>query len=192
VGGSFLTDKERAIENILNFLNNPNDKRLLLKGYDDDVKLRVTLGCLNKEFTKGIIRTNYMADIAYNVNRAFQKKMLPEPIKSTINYRLGSMIVNISSYSRHTKFNPRGNQETFTLFFPVQSVFDNPNRYENFLQELDETNSRKIILLTTNEHSISNWDIENHVDQIYFYDVENDNPELMTNMRNNGAFKKSK
>jgi len=44
----------------------------------------------------------------------------------------------------------------------------------------------RIILITTNEWSIKNWDIENYVD-VFFYSIENDNPQIMTNLRNNGV-----
>lgn len=46
-----------------------------------------------------------------------------------------------------------------------------------------KTYSRKIILITTNEWSIQNWDIENNVDEVFFYNVENDNPGFMSNLK---------
>lgn len=81
----------------------------------------------------------------------------------------------------------KGDENTFTLYYPVQIVLDNPKRYEDFLRELHNTHSRKIILITTNEWSIKEWDIENHVDEVFFYSVENDNPDIMINLRNYGA-----
>ncbi|MFO1442878.1 hypothetical protein KDN24_06570 [Bacillus sp. Bva_UNVM-123] len=182
-----MTDKDKAIEIITAFLKDDSKRILLVRGYDNDAKLRVVLACLNREFDKGIIRTSSMSDISFHINRAFNKELLPNSVKSTTNYSLGSMIVNINSYTSHTRSNPSGNENTFTLFHPVQLALDKPNKYEKFLSDVKTTKSNKVILITTNEWSIKNWDIENHVDQVFFYSVENDNPEIMRNLRNNGA-----
>lgn len=185
--GDTVTDNERAIESVTKFLKDKTKKILLIRGYDNDAKVRVILSCLNKEFDKGIIRTSAMSDISDHINHAFNKELLPYSIKSTTNYKLGRMEVNISSYVTHTKFNPKGNENTFTIFFPVQTVLDNDKRYVKFLNEVNNTESSKIILITTNEWSIKKWDIENHVNEIFFYSVENDNPKIMGNLRSNGA-----
>jgi hypothetical protein len=182
-----MLDEQNAITNIMDFLRDKNKKSLLVRGYDNEAKLKVVISCLNREFDKGIIRTSAMSDISNHINKAFDKKLLPHTIKSTTTYKLGKMTVNFNSYATHTASNPSGNESTFTLFFPVQLVLDNPKRYTNFLNELNETKSRKIILITTNEWSIKDWDIENHVDDAFFYNVENDNPQIMRNLRNNGA-----
>ncbi|PEQ84227.1 hypothetical protein COJ38_21580 [Bacillus cereus] len=182
-----MLDKNKAIDSITNFLQDESKKYLLVRGYDCDAKLKVILGCLNREFSKGIIRTSDMSDIADHINMAFNKKLLPHTVKSTTNYKLGRMLVNINSYVNHTQSNPRGNENTFTLFYPVQTVLGNAKRYEKFLDELKSTNSKKVILITTIEWSIKEWDIENYMDEVYFYSVENDNPEIMRNLRSNGA-----
>ncbi|MBP1971742.1 hypothetical protein J2Z83_003897 [Virgibacillus natechei] len=182
-----MTDKQKAIKNVMDFLRDKNKKLLLVRGYDNDAKVRVVISCLNKEFDKGIIRTSSMSDISDHINRAFGKNLLTNTVKSTTNYSLGKMTVNINSYVTHTAANPRGNESTFALFYPVQLVLDNPKRYNNFLNHLNNSKSSKIILITTNEWSIREWDIENYVDEVFFYSVENDNPEIMSNLRNNGA-----
>jgi len=182
-----VSDEQKAIEAVLNFINDDNKKILLVRGYDSDAKLRAILSCLNREFDKGIIRTSSMSDIPNFINRAFNERLLPNTVKSTTNYDLGRMTVNINSYVTSTRSNPKGNDSTFTLFFPVQSVLDDSKRYNNFITELKNTKSRKVILITTNEWSIKEWDIENKVDEVFFYSVEQDNPEIMMNLRNNGA-----
>jgi hypothetical protein len=186
-GEYIMTDKEKAIETILSFLKDDTKKTLLVRGYDNDAKLRVVLACLSSIFTKGIIRTSSMSDIAFHVNRSFKENLLPHTVKSTTSYRLGNMTVKINSYVTNTKSNPKGNNNTFTLYHPVQTVLDDLKRYSKFLEDLKDTNSSKVILVTTNEWSIDNFDIENHVDEVFFYSVENDNPEIMRNLRNNGA-----
>lgn len=185
--GDNVSDKQLAIETVSNFLRDGNKRVLLVKGYDNDAKIRVVLRCLNQEFEKGVIRTSSMADVPDHINKAFNKNILPNSVKSTVNYKIGRMVVNISSYVTHTKSNPTGNQETFTLLYPVQTVLNNPKRYNDFLNELKKINSKKIIIITTNEWSIEEWDIEEHMDEVFFYNVENDNPEIMRNLRDNGA-----
>jgi hypothetical protein len=105
----------------------------------------------------------------------------------TATYKLGQMKVKLSSYATHTLSNPKGNKETFTLFYPVQLVLDSASRNEEFVSELSDIKSRKIILITTNEWGIKEWNIEKLVDEVFFYSVENDNPQIMKNLRNNGA-----
>ncbi|MEN2765818.1 hypothetical protein [Ornithinibacillus xuwenensis] len=182
-----MIDKQNAIDAIMNFLHDETKRTFLVRGFDNDAKVNAVISCLNKVFSLGIIRTSSMADISDHINRAFNRDLLPYNVKSTTTYKLGGMKVNINSYVTHTKSNPKGNDNTFTLFHPVQTVLGNPKRYDKFLQELKKTDSRKIILITTNEWSIDNWDIENHVDQVFFYSVENDNPNIMANLRRNGA-----
>ncbi|RJG26690.1 hypothetical protein [Paenibacillus thiaminolyticus] len=182
-----MSDKQKAIEAVLDFLNDDTKKTLLVRGYDSDAKIRVILYCLDRVFDRGIIRTSSMSDISNFINRAFKERLLPDTVKSTTAYDLGRMTVNINSYVTSTKFNPKGNDSTFTLFFPVQTVLNNPKRYNNFLTELENTKSRKVILITTNEWSINEWDVENYVDEVFFYSVEEDNPQIMRNLRNNGA-----
>ncbi|MFD3219198.1 hypothetical protein [Bacillus sp. BR_7a] len=182
-----MRDQQNAIESVMRFLQDKTKKILLVRGYDNDAKLKVVLSCLNGEFNKGIIRTSSMSYISDHINQAFKKKLLPHAVKSTTNYKLGRMVVNINSYVNHTQSNPRGNEETFTLFHPVQTVLADAKRYNNFLSEIKGTGSRKVILITTNEWSIKEWNIEDHVDEVFFYSVENDNPQIMSNLRSNGA-----
>ncbi|MCY8466911.1 hypothetical protein [Bacillus atrophaeus] len=186
-----MSDMEKAIEKVLNFLEDKTKKILLVRGYDHNAKVKVVLSCLNKVFKKGIIRTNSMSDISSFINEAFdfEQEFLPRVVKSTTTYKLGRMDVRINSYVSNTKSNPTGNEGTFTLFYPVQTVLDNSKRYVNFLDDVKNMESNKIILITINEWSIKNWDIENHVDEVFFYEVENDNPQLMSNLKNNGAIK---
>ncbi len=178
-----MSDEQKAISALMDFLRDESNRILLIRGYDNDAKLRVVLSCLNREFDKGIIRTGSMSDISDHINRAFNKELLPYTVKSTTTYKLGRMTVNINSYVTHTKSNPSGNENTFTIFHPVQTVLDNPKRFGKFLCDLKNNRSRKIILITTNEWGIREWDIENYVDQVFFYSVENDNLELWVLLR---------
>jgi|SRR5690625_617429 len=182
-----MSDQQNAVNKIMDFLSDDTKRTLLLEGYDDDAKIRVTLSCLNKSFSKGIIKTGRMSDIPRHINRAFKRKKLPPNVTSSSVYPIGKMNIKINSYVTHTKSNPKGNDNTFTVFFPVQSVLMNDEKYKSFLDEVKDTESKKVIIITTNDQGIKEWDIENHVDEVFFYSVENDNPQIMTNLRNNGA-----
>lgn len=182
-----MTDRENAIENIMNFLEDKEKRILLIRGYDNKAKIRASLSCLNRVFSKGIIRTGLMSDISDHINCAFNRDILPHQVKSTTSYKIGKMNVRINSYVNHTQSNPKGNENTFTLFLPVENVLKKDSRYNDFIDDLNNSGSAKVILITTNEWGINNWDIEAHVDEVFFYKVENDNPQLMSNLRNNGA-----
>lgn len=102
-----MIDEQKAIISLMDFLNDRSKRILLVRGYDNDTKLKAVLSCLNKEFTRGIIRTSSMSGISHQINRAFNKNLLPYTVKSTTTYILGRMTVNINSYVTHTKSNPR-------------------------------------------------------------------------------------
>lgn len=182
-----MVDEAAALKVIDEFLNDDSKRTLLIKGFDNEAKLRATLKSLNKIFKAGIIKCSSMKDIADFVNDALGKKVLPRSVKSTTSYKIGRMTIGISSYATHTQDNYRGNENTFTIFHPVQTVLDDPRRNKRFVEELKETKSKKIIINTTNEWGIDNWDIEAIVDEVYFYSVENDNAYIMKNLRQNGA-----
>lgn len=183
-----MMDREFAEQTITRFLNDDEKKILLIKGYDNEAKLKTSLTCLNRKFKKGAFRTSYMPDISNTINNIIGGNVLPHRVSSTKLYKLGNMKINFSSYTTNTKNNPIGNDDTFTLYYPVRLVLDDKKRYERFLDELNNVKSSKVILITHVEWGIKNFDIENHVDEVFFYDVERDNPEIMQNLRNNGAF----
>lgn len=182
-----MTDLEKAINYITEFLNDPIKRTLLIKGYDNEAKLKASLIALNKKYENGIVKTSSMKNIPSHFYHALKKDVLPNQIKSTSIYKVGGMKLSISSYITHTKNNYYGNENTFTLFFPVQTALDNENKYSKLKEEIANTESKKILILTTNEWSIKNWDIENRVDDIFFFDIENDSPNLIGNLRRNGA-----
>jgi hypothetical protein len=68
-----MTDKQKAEEAITDFLRDESKRILLVKGYDNEAKLRVILSCLNRNFDKGIIRTSSISNIADHINHAFKK-----------------------------------------------------------------------------------------------------------------------
>lgn len=182
-----MTDLENAVNYIISFLDDPKKRTLLIRGYDNEEKLKASLMALNKKFKNGIVKTSSMGSISRHFWNAFNKDVLPRQVKSTRVYRVEKMNLYISSYVTHTKNNYYGNENTFSLFYPVQTALDNEKKYIKLREEIANTESKKILILTTNEWSIKNWDIENRVDDVFFFGVENDNPNLMSNLRNNGA-----
>jgi len=82
---------------------------------------------------------------------AFNKDILLRQVKSTSIYKVGKMNLFISSYITHTKNNYYDNENTFSLFYPVQTALDNETKYIKLREEIANTESKKILILTTNE-----------------------------------------
>ncbi|WP_271398243.1 hypothetical protein [Salinicoccus roseus] len=52
-----MTDQDKALFYVNEFMKDNTKRILLLRGYDQEAKIQVTLSLLNKHFKKGIIRT---------------------------------------------------------------------------------------------------------------------------------------
>lgn len=183
--GKLESDLQKAIRKLSDFFEDPKKRIILIKGYDDEAKLLASLTATNSAFRKCIFLVNVMGEAARFVNDAVKKKVLPSSINSKKEYPVGKMEMSFYSYATSSSVAYSGNEDTCTIVCPIETVLNN-NRYEKFVAELKRIKSRKIILITTNEHSIENWDIEKYADETYFYSVENDNPELMNNMKKYG------
>ncbi len=182
-----MEDEINAIKKIDDFLNDDSKRIILIKGYDHVAKLRAVIKSLNKIFELGIIRCVSMKNISDFINTAMNQNFLPRIVKSTEVYSIGQMSVQISSYMTNTKENLKGNENTFTLSYPVQSTLDKPERYRRFIEELGQIKSNKIVIITTNEWGICNWDIEKRVDEIFYFNMDNDNPNLLANLKERGV-----
>lgn len=181
-------DFEVALEKIELFLDDPESKILLLKGHDEDAKIRASLIGVNSRFNDCVLLVGAMSQASPLVNRAFEgKKILPENVSSTKSYKIGKLNTDIYSYATSSKNTFRGDENSCTLVFPVHSVLRSENKYKKFKEELREINSRKIILISFNDHAIHNWEIEELADEVFDYTVENDNPGLLQTMKNNGV-----
>lgn len=179
-------DFKVAKERIQQFFNDPSKKIMLLRGYDNDAKIRAAFLVANNNFKNCIYISSAMKDASSFINDAFEKKqILPREVSSNKSYRIGKMKVAIFSYGTTSRNSYYGNEKTCTIVCPVQTVLDNESKFEDFIGTLNKIKSRKVILITTNEWSINNWDIEELVDDIFFYSVENDNPDLMKNLKYN-------
>jgi hypothetical protein len=180
-----MSDFENTRKQFTSFLESDEQRTILIKGYDDDAKIGLALTTLNSYFEFGIIRCIDMGSISHILNRSFTKEMFPRIISSTKNYKLGNMTLSISSYNDRTKNNLVGNDNTFTMYCPVQSVMKDEERLDNLFREIGNSGSRKIILVTTNDLSIDTSDIEDRVDRTIVYHVENDNPDLVSTIKRN-------
>lgn len=181
-------DFKVAKERIQQFFDDPSKKIMLLKGYDNDAKIKAAFSVTNNNFDQCIYMVNVMQEASRFVNEAFErKKILPRDVSSTKLYKVGKMKVSIFSYVTTSRMSYYGDDNTCTIICPVQTVLDNESRFEDFIGILNKIKSKKVILITTNEWSIENWNIEDFVDDVFFYSVENDNPSLMNNLRNNKA-----
>lgn len=181
-------DFKVALEKIELFLDDPESKILLLKGHDEDAKIRASLIGVESRFSNCILLVGTMSQASPLVNRAFDgKEILPENVSSTKSYKIGKLNTDVYSYATSSKNMFRGDNDSCTLVFPVHSVLRNEKKYKKFTEELMEINSRKIILISFNDHAIHNWEIEELADAVFDYTVENDNPELLEIMKGNGV-----
>jgi len=176
-----------AIDTILDFLNDRNQNTLLIKGYDNNEKLRDVLYCLGIYFDKGTIRTSSMSDISFQINRAFNLSLLPGTLKSTTTYKLGRMKVNFRSTTSFTESKIRECEDTFTLFFPIQFETEDKRSFQDLCNIVQKSNSSKKILITTELWSRKKWDIENYVDRVLYYCDENNNLQVLSNHKKIGV-----
>lgn len=184
-----MSDFENTRKQLVNFLESSEQRTILIKGYDNDTKIRLALSTLDSYFELGIIRCPHMGSISHILNRSFTKEVFPRTVSSTKTYKIGNMTLSISGYTGRTKNNLMGNDNTFTMYCPVESVMKDEKRLDNLFREIENSGSRKIILVTTNDLSIDTSDIEERVDQTIVYHVENDNADLVSTIR--GNFKKN-
>lgn len=181
-------DLDNAIDEIFSFFEKTEERILLLKGYDNEAKIRAAILATNQKYSKCIFMVNVMKEASRFINDAFnRKKIIPTDVSSTKTYKVGKMEMSIYSYVTSSRNKFYGDDGSCTIVCPVQTVLDDKKRFKKFIEELNKIKSEKIILITTNEWSIKNWDIEEYVDAVVFHPVENDNPKLMNNLRENGA-----
>lgn len=177
----------QAVESISKFLSEEKGKIILLKGFDNEMKLLASFIAVNKNFDKCILLTNTMKNASHYVNDAFERKqVLPRSVNSNKIYKIDDLNLGIYSYSTTSSNSFYGNDETCTIVYPIQTALDNSEKYEKLLSNIKKIDSRKIILITSNEWSIKNWDIEEISDKVIFINSEDDNPDLNRNLRANG------
>ncbi|RIN24116.1 hypothetical protein [Mammaliicoccus vitulinus] len=142
---------------IEDFLNS-DDQIALVESQKYEKVLYNILDSLSNHFNKGIFYTN------------LSFKILMDNIKSSHNIKVsnynitsdkGNFINGIEMKYNHfdkvkTKSINIGGPETFSIYYPLQSVLRNEKEYENLLNMISEDNSSKIILVTLSSVDSSN------------------------------------
>ncbi len=75
-----MTDQDNAISAVMEFLNDNNKRTLLVRGYDNDAKVKVVLGCLEKVFQKGIIKTSSMKYLSDHIKSYYPLMLFQQKI----------------------------------------------------------------------------------------------------------------
>lgn len=81
------------------------------------------------------------------------------------------MSLSISRYYGRTKRNPEGDEETFTLYLVAPDALNDVKRYKAFADELSTTKSKKVLILTTDDRKVTNWDLKRFVDTFHTYGI---------------------
>lgn len=164
-------DKEQAINSMRRFLTDDTRRVFLLRGSTDSLKIKAALICLAATYKHGVIRTCDMRLVSERINNAFGKELLPSAIRSTAEYMIGGLMLYISRYDGRTKRNPVGNQSTFTLYLLAPDALNDSKRYKQFEEELSTTKSKKVLIITTDDRNVRNWDVTRFVDTFHTYGI---------------------
>ncbi|MHC5248275.1 hypothetical protein [Enterococcus sp. LJL90] len=180
-----MTDRDVAIDYIKNFINDDSKHTFLIKGYDDDEKIGTVLAVLNEYYKKGIILCSSLQTVGDLINRAFGKEFFKKPVSTTKNYRLAKMTLGFNSYYRPNKNEYYGNEDYFGVVYPVQIALSSAERFDKMIDRVNQLRTKKIIFVTTSDHSIDTSKLEDKVDDVFIYRVDNDNPDLMAILKRN-------
>lgn len=163
--------KKQAINSMRRFLADDYRRVFLLRGSTDSLKIKAALICLASTYKHGVIRTCDMRLVSDRINGALGKQYLPSAIRSTVDYKVGRMSLSISRYDGRTKRNPKGDEETFTLYLLAPDALNDAKRYKQFEEELSTTKSKKVLIITTDDRKVTNWDLTRFVDTFHTYGI---------------------
>ncbi|MDW4206526.1 hypothetical protein QI237_10915 [Staphylococcus saprophyticus] len=142
---------------IEDFLNS-NDQIALVESQKYEKVLYNILDSLSNHFNKGIFYTNLSFKILMD---NFKSSPNIKVSNYTITSDKGNFINGIEMKYNHfdkvkTKRINIGGPETFSIYYPLQSVLRNEKEYENLLNMISEDNSSKIILVILSSVDSSN------------------------------------
>lgn len=155
---------------------------ILIRGYDDDLKIRETIRVLNNNYTNGVIIGAKINDSSQVINEAFDKKILKRESKY-----LGNMQIRFDKYeSQSDGINAAGE---FALFVPVQTIFLIDK--ERFLEHFSNTVAKKKIIITYNDMNDVGKEISScsgSFDKVIVCDCSESNPGLIETMNSNNVY----
>ncbi|MGX7092205.1 hypothetical protein [Hutsoniella sourekii] len=181
-----MTDKENFIRKFTDFLSSDKNK-VLITGLDDKAKIVTTLEVLNTKYDRGLICCSELGEISKQINKSFERDILPQKISGQKEYKLGNMTVRFRKYFDSKGLLPIEENYDFKLYYPVQNVLKSNNKkYLNSLvRDINNTKSSKVIVITTNDLSINLSPLNDVMNQHIHYEISQDNPELLNTIISN-------
>src|SRR5699024_8316229 len=151
---------------------------------------KTVLVSLNQYYQQGIIYCTSLGSIADLINMDLAKGILPKSVNGKDIYPIGAMRVQFRKYTDSARVQTNS-QNDFSLYYPVQSVLKS-GKEEQLISKIKNDNAEKVIILTTNDHTINvknvgltDLRILDAVDETFNLDNSESNPELYEMVRNN-------
>ena len=135
----------------------------------------------------GIIYCSEIGRISEIINGTFDTTPLPQKVNGKDVLILDNMKVIFSKYIYSRNTTKIGNNIDFILYFPVERVLTKgKEKYLiSLLNDIKNTASTKVIVMTTNDQLKNLTPIRDVVDSHIHYEIENDNPELLEIIKSN-------
>lgn len=175
-----MSDIKKAYNEIIDFLENENEKTLLLRGISDKEKHQVLLKALNNQGNlKGLVNLIHTAkDGMENFFRWAELYKVKVPKK----YGEGMKLSNITIFFDNLTTKKNGEKYDnyafdFMIIWPIQSVTRNAKEIEMLKEMAGRQKTRKIIYLTLKEPWYNPDSLELISDRVIKLDCENDDPE---------------
>jgi|SRR5690554_1874691 hypothetical protein len=175
-----MSDIKKAYNEIIDFLENENEKTLLLRGIADKEKHQVLLKALNNQGNmKGLVNLIHTAkDGMENFFRWAELYKVKVPKK----YGEGMKLSNITIFFDNLTTKKNGEKYDnyafdFMIIWPIQSVTKNTKEIEMLKDMAGRQKTRKIIYLTLKEPWYNPDSLELISDRVIKLDCENDDPE---------------
>ena len=186
LGVSGIKDQNKFVKEFRMFLK-AAEQKTLITGLDDDAKIRAVLNILNQHFKTGIIYCSEIGRIAEIINGAFDTPPLPQKVNGKDVLKLDNMKVGFSKYIYSRNPTEIGNNVDFVLYFPVETVLmkGKEKHLKSLLNDIKNTASTKVIVMTTNDQLKNLTPIRDVVDSHIHYEIENDNPDLLEIIKSN-------
>lgn len=164
-----MTDMKKAYDQIDSFIDNPNEKTLLLRGVAEKEKHRLILRALNKKGkSKGLI--NLLHTTTDGMKNFFDwaelydvkvPKIYGEPM------RLSNLTIyfnNLTTKGLTYKYDK--SEFDFMIIWPIQSVTENIDEIEMLKQLALRQKSKKVIFLSLYEPNYNPDKFEEFVDKV--------------------------
>lgn len=151
------------IEKLKEFLK--SDKKIaLIRGYVNEEKLLYVLNVLNlSEYTKGNIQTRGIGQL----KQILDNSIVPKDIKQNTNYKVENLTLQVNLYEKHNI-----STGEFSIYYPVQTALLKEKDRNKLLSHINNNNTDKIFIITTNDWNFTTEKIEDIVDEVITLDLK--------------------